>query len=413
MNIQIIKSSIKKLVINNITKLISVFFHKKKTVFFCVPNHGCKNNLVDIINYTADNTLTYLNYMLRHYNGDRLTIYLAVFDKNRILTYEKYIDSFQNDKLHFIFWAYIDDKKYRHIIFFMKSYYILTSDITMRFSYKIKKQIYISLNYFPTGFKSDFVWLLKYLTYPMEYVISTSNVANWYNASIFDIPVKNFRTLGFPRNDNIINPRFSRNDLITMLNLPYKINKIITYTPTHRDYEQKVIEKRHILGYQGNDKKLQEILEKNEAIIIIRLHPKQNKECIRALDSRRILNDVPNYQYNLYDILAHTDVLLTDYTSTYFDFLLKDKPIIFNFYDKEVYKTIRGFSFDPIETICAGPIVKNKDELFLALEQALSGKDDYKSKRFFVNTLFNKYIDSNSSKRVFDFFQTLLVNEHN
>jgi CDP-glycerol glycerophosphotransferase (TagB/SpsB family) len=399
----------KKWIVYNLIKLIHVFFRKKKTALFCVPGRACGKSFVDIINYAADNTLTFLNYMLRFYVGDQLTIYLVIFDKNRRSSYEKYINSFQNNKLQFIFWTISDDKKNKHkyIIPFVKSHYILTSDITMRFPYKLKKQIYISLNYFPAGFKSDFIWVSQCLKYPMDYVISTSNISNWYDASMFSIPIKNFRTLGFPRNDNIINPRFSRKDLITMLNLPYKVSKIITYTPTHRDYERGVIEKRHILGYKESDEKLQEILEKNEAVIIIRLHPGQNKECINALDTHRILNDVPNYQYNLYDILAHTDVLLTDYTSTYFDFLLRNKPIIFNFYDKEIYEKIRGLSFDPIEGICAGPIVKNKEELFLALEQVLSGMDNYEAKRTFVNTLFNKYVDSNSSKRVFDFFQTL------
>ncbi|MCS2279479.1 CDP-glycerol glycerophosphotransferase family protein [Bacteroides thetaiotaomicron] len=41
--------------------------------------------------------------------------------------------------------------------------------------------------------------------------------------------------------------------------------------------------------------------------------------------------------------------MITDYTSTYFDFLLVNKPVIFNFYDIEEYRRVRGFSFEPIE----------------------------------------------------------------
>lgn len=37
---------------------------------------------------------------------------------------------------------------------------------------------------------------------------------------------------------------------------------------------------------------------------------------------------VPN-QMDLYEILPHTDLLITDYSSVYFDYLLLDKPIVF------------------------------------------------------------------------------------
>jgi CDP-glycerol glycerophosphotransferase (TagB/SpsB family) len=86
---------------------------------------------------------------------------------------------------------------------------------------------------------------------------------------------------------------------------------------------------------------------------------------------------------------------------------LTDKPVIFNFYDKDIYEKERGFAFDPIEPICAGPIVKNKEELFIAIEQALLGKDEYKLSRSFVTGLIHKYTDDNSSKRILDFFLTL------
>lgn len=48
--------------------------------------------------------------------------------------------------------------------------------------------------------------------------------------------------------------------------------------------------------------------------------------------------------------MAVSDVLITDYTSAYFDFLLLDKPVVFNFYDFEEYSETRGFSFTPIKT---------------------------------------------------------------
>lgn len=52
---------------------------------------------------------------------------------------------------------------------------------------------------------------------------------------------------------------------------------------------------------------------------------------------------------DFYNILNAVDILITDYSSIYFDFLLLDRPIIFTPIDYEEYKHNRGFLLEPFD----------------------------------------------------------------
>ena len=99
--------------------------------------------------------------------------------------------------------------------------------------------------------------------------------------------------------------------------------------------------------------------------------------------------------------MAVSDVLITDYTSAYFDFLLLDKPVVFNFYDFEEYSETRGFSFTPIKNFCAGTLIYSSEELLNYINEVLiKGTDNYCEKRHYVNSFFNEFIDNKSSERI-------------
>jgi hypothetical protein len=186
----------------------------------------------------------------------------------------------------------------------------------------------------------------------------------------------------------------------------YDVTKYIVYTPTFRDYET-VTEGnlRSILGYVDCDLlKLSKILLKFNAALILKLHPLQNKTVLKKDLPKGILVFEQTYKYGLYDLLSFSDGMITDYTSTYFDFLLVNKPVIFNFYDIEEYRRVRGFSFEPIEFFCAGDIVYNYNELIDAVMGLLAGKDIHAEHRRHISLLMNQFQDDNSTKRICDIF---------
>ena len=76
-----------------------------------------------------------------------------------------------------------------------------------------------------------------------------------------------------------------------------------------------------------------------------------------------------------------SDMLITDYSSIYFDYLFTDKPVVFFAYDLEKYqKHSREMYFD-YEEYTPGVKVKNQQELERVLLELLSGDDSCREAR--------------------------------
>jgi CDP-glycerol glycerophosphotransferase (TagB/SpsB family) len=132
------------------------------------------------------------------------------------------------------------------------------------------------------------------------------------------------------------------------------------------------------------------------------------KKIIREINYERILFFQPNFNFTIYDLLAHTDVMITDYTSMYFDFLLTGRPVIFNFSDKDIYEKDRGFSYDPIEIVCAGEIANNEQELMNAIQKSLHNDANISIDKYLtIRKITNKYCDFKSTQRVVDFLVSI------
>jgi CDP-glycerol glycerophosphotransferase (TagB/SpsB family) len=69
------------------------------------------------------------------------------------------------------------------------------------------------------------------------------------------------------------------------------------------------------------------------------------------------------------------DVLVTDYSSLAFDFMLLDRPLVYFVPDLDDYTRSRGFYFDPLE-LMPGPLVRRPDDLTSAVAAALDAGPD-------------------------------------
>ncbi len=95
-----------------------------------------------------------------------------------------------------------------------------------------------------------------------------------------------------------------------------------------------------------------------------------------------------------------SDLLVTDYSSVFFDYGNLKRPEIFYMYDLDAYGSeIRGFYIDLDEL--PGPIVKTEDELIKAIKNAKSDRSfDAKYEAF--NAKFNYLDDGKAAQRVTD-----------
>lgn len=95
-----------------------------------------------------------------------------------------------------------------------------------------------------------------------------------------------------------------------------------------------------------------------EWVIILRLHPN-----IRRFDVKNLPSFVKNFSRydDVQELLCATDVLITDYSSIVYDFMLTDRPAFIYAKDFEDYEKERGFLIDLKET--PFPIARNIGEL--------------------------------------------------
>ena len=147
-----------------------------------------------------------------------------------------------------------------------------------------------------------------------------------------------------------------------------------------------------------------EFLKSEGIVIVAKIHPRQNEGIISHELPESIIIHQPQHHYGLTELMIISDCLITDYTTVYYDYLLLDKPVIFNFYDSERYGRERGFSFSPIECITAGDIVRNPEELKSAINNISVNYEQSKEKRKFVRDLIFAYQDGKTCSRVYDYY---------
>ena len=332
-----------------IVKIINHCVPVDSRSLYFIPHPNCRTDKYDIINYSSDNVLVLLNYLLKKDSAEYYKIYVEIYDSSRISEYQEYIYGINpNIRCTFLcacvgrfFFNKVSFKDMLYAFFcFCRASKCFTATFYYDFSFKKRSQQIICLGYY-TPFKDDYHMgdhsydkFRNTTCNSFDYSIATSCLSARIISIDCGISYDKFKVLGFPRNDLLIsknNCNVIKREISKFAG--YDVTKYIVYTPTFRDYET-VTEGnlRSILGYVDCDLlKLSKILLKFNAALILKLHPLQNKTVLKKDLPKGILVFEQTYKYGLYDLLSFSDGMITDYTSTYFDFLLVNKPVIFNF----------------------------------------------------------------------------------
>lgn len=203
-------------------------------------------------------------------------------------------------------------------------------------------------------------------------------------AESFGVTEDKIKVWGQPRNDVL----FSDNDRDSILKNIYgtvpEYRKLVLYAPTFRDYG----ETRLFPFKDYNREKLEAYLEKEKIILCVRTHIKEQANAGRYL-SGHVLYLGNEQAEDVMDILNIFDLLITDYSSIYIDYLILDRPELFLPYDKERYLKGRGFNYD-YDQITPGPKPQTMEEFMNVLSDIFHGKDEYAEQRRACSTLFNQ-----------------------
>ena len=216
-----------------------------------------------------------------------------------------------------------------------------------------------------------------------DYVLSTSAITSNIFASAFRIPVNRCLELGYPRCDV-----FYKNTLPVNT----ENQKTIIYMPTWRNDDTNFLDEAF-----PDFETLNSTLQKNDLRLYIKLHP--NTETVNQEYTNIFFI---NPHTDIYDFLPNSDLLITDYSSIYFDYLLLDKEIVFYPFDYEKYiNTDREFYFD-YDALTPGETVYKFKHLIQVLNN-LENLNYNKARKELRDTLW-KYRDGHASKRILEYF---------
>ena len=179
--------------------------------------------------------------------------------------------------------------------------------------------------------------------------------------------------------------------------------KIITYMPTFRDNTQEVFSFDQI----ANDDRLQEMLQKHNAVIVQRAHFVTNQrgteqgnggyERITSLDG-----------ITSQELLAVSDMLITDYSSCFFDFLMLDRPIVHHLYDYEYYANEDRGLYYKKEDVACGDASQTVDELLAHMESNLSQPEKEAQLREVRRQKFMTYECADCCEKIYEAIQKRL-----
>lgn len=196
-----------------------------------------------------------------------------------------------------------------------------------------------------------------YLVSPNPYSTKIFKQAFGYQGEIIES--------GYPRNDVLANPSASQIQKVKKeLGIPAD-KKIMLYAPTWRDNE--FYEKgKYKFSFQFD---LEEWIKRygDKWVLLSRMHYLVAENFNFSRYEGMVLN-VSEYP-DIRDLYLISDLLITDYSSVFFDFAILNRPIIFFMYDLGIYRNqLRGFYFD-IESKAPGFIVQTETELFQAIDE--------------------------------------------
>lgn len=230
--------------------------------------------------------------------------------------------------------------------------------------------------------------------YNISNVVSTAKIFNAKLASAFNLPIQKILLTGYPRNDIFYSSK--KHSFIKNIKNKFHQPKIILYLPTFRDKNTKTDLFKNY-GFDPNEFKI--FLDQINGVLITKGHFVDRS--LSNIDSdERIINLSDKDIQEINPILKDVDILLTDYSGAYFDFLLTLKPIIFTAFDFKTYiNKYRELYFDYNDVI-SGQIVRNWPEVKCNIE-AIITNDKFLSIRKEKNQIFNHFQDDKSTERLY------------
>ncbi|MCC2344174.1 bifunctional glycosyltransferase family 2 protein/CDP-glycerol:glycerophosphate glycerophosphotransferase [Bacillus anthracis] len=218
-----------------------------------------------------------------------------------------------------------------------------------------------------------------YLVSPNQYSTEIFKRAFKYDQEILEF--------GYPRNDILCEDdrkrKESENRIKDKIGIP-KDKKVILYAPTWRDDE--FYEKgKYRFELKLNLKEMQEKFG-DQYVIALRMHYLV-ADYVNIEGMEKFVYELSKYD-DIAELYLISDILITDYSSVFFDYANLRRPILFFTYDISKYRSIlRGFYMD-FEKEAPGPLLETSEQVMDAISNIESIEIEYKEA---FNRFYNKF----------------------
>lgn len=200
---------------------------------------------------------------------------------------------------------------------------------------------------------------------------------------------------GYPRTDLTLNasPKRTKKELLKLnKKIKFKNEKTLLFAPTYRG------------NFMDPADDLDDLLESLIKLsthtnynILLKVHPFLYESIIE--DGRFDKYLVPDAM-DPNELMSIADLLVTDYSSIFFDYLVTDNPIIFYTSDYEKYSKERGLYMD-IDSL-PGPTTTSIEQLIEAINNRTFDEKEYKQKYLSFKETYVPHDNGNVTKRLVD-----------
>lgn len=206
--------------------------------------------------------------------------------------------------------------------------------------------------------------------------------------SAFD--VVNIQKIGYPRNDQLVG---------SGTRLKKRLNNVL-YMPTFRGDVSGSFDLFDRYGFSVEE--IDRRMDVAGCCLYIKTHPvnKANDNVASKIARSRNIK-ILDETLDAIDLLRDCDILITDYSSVYFDYLLTERPIIFAPFDiKEYVKKDRELYYD-YDTVTPGPKCMNWYQILDCIENIIDDPEWYHEQRRIICDTFHENKLGNSSSMLY------------
>lgn len=180
-------------------------------------------------------------------------------------------------------------------------------------------------------------------------------------ASAFYVDRSHIKMTGLPRNDMLANnDDLLKDEIKKKLNIPPN-KRIILYAPTFRD-DEKDEHGNSIMTLHLNLDRWNDLMSKENCILLIRAHFSVGR--VDGMKSFEHIKDVSRYPLTN-NLLLISDILISDYSSLFFDYSILGRPMFSYTYDYDDFDGFRGMYMDIRKELHS---VDNENDLLEVIE---------------------------------------------